>query len=214
MYGGGDYQQSSNTDYRVLTKWSLRRRRSVFPVWYETKFNMQSRWMSVVKGSVSFHLHTFGHSPCCFYSTCCRKLKFLGGRKLHRVHTLHPNPSTGSKVEVENTHRWYGDPREYAFCWEKYKKQSSLNTAKGLACTACDESAKAVNPLGKCLHSVTPELLLCNTWCVQVLRSPKEEFAAAMQSWRERCEKCVCLQGDYVEKWLHFQLPVVSSFFK
>ena len=34
----------------------------------------------------------------------------------------------------------------------------------------------------------------------QVLRSPKEAFAAAMQSWRERCEKCVCLQGDYVEK--------------
>ena len=38
------------------------------------------------------------------------------------------------------------------------------------------------------------------TWCVQVLRSPKEAFAAAMQSWRESCEKCVCLQGDYVEK--------------
>ena len=38
------------------------------------------------------------------------------------------------------------------------------------------------------------------TWCVQVLRSPKEAFAAAMQSWRERCEKYVCLQGDYVEK--------------
>ena len=38
------------------------------------------------------------------------------------------------------------------------------------------------------------------TWCVQVLRSPKEAFAAAMQSWRERCEKCVCLQGEYVEK--------------
>ena len=34
-----------------------------------------------------------------------------------------------------------------------------------------------------------------------------------MQSWRERCEKCVCLQGDYVEKWLHFQLSVASSFF-
>ena len=51
------------------------------------------------------------------------------------------------------------------------------------------------------------------TWCVQVLRSPKEAFAAAIQSWRERCEKCVCLQGDYVEKSLHFQLPVVSSFF-
>ena len=38
------------------------------------------------------------------------------------------------------------------------------------------------------------------TWCVQVLSSPKEAFAAAMQSWRERCEKCVCLQGDYAEK--------------
>ena len=39
-----------------------------------------------------------------------------------------------------------------------------------------------------------------NTWCVQVRRSPKEAFAVAMQSWRERCEKCVCLQGDYVQK--------------
>ena len=38
------------------------------------------------------------------------------------------------------------------------------------------------------------------TWCVQVRRSPKEAFAAAMQSWRERCEKCVCVQGDYFEK--------------
>ena len=38
------------------------------------------------------------------------------------------------------------------------------------------------------------------SWCVQVLRSPKEAFAAAMESWLERCEKCVCLQGDYVEK--------------
>ena len=45
---------------------------------------------------------------------------------------------------------------------------------------------------------------LLSTWCVQVLRSPKEAFAAAMQSWRERCEKCVCLQGDYVDKSLHF----------
>jgi hypothetical protein len=31
-------------------------------------------------------------------------------------------------------------------------------------------------------------------------RTPKEAFAAAMQSWRERCEKCVCLPGDYVDK--------------
>ena len=73
------------------------------------------------------------------------------------------------------------------------------------------------------LYAASPTLPLCKhrvcyacryTWCVQVLRSPKEAFAAAMQSWRERCEKCVCLQGDYIEKLLHFQLPVVSSFFK
>ena len=31
-------------------------------------------------------------------------------------------------------------------------------------------------------------------------RTPKEAFAAAMQSWGQRCEKCVRLQGDYVEK--------------
>ena len=64
---------------------------------------------------------------------------------------------------------------------------------------------------------VTPGLsyMMCTvtTWCVQVLRSPKEAFAAAMQSWRVRWEKCVCLEGDYFEKWLHFQLPVVISFF-
>ena len=32
-------------------------------------------------------------------------------------------------------------------------------------------------------------------WCVQVLRSPKEAFAAAMQSWRERCEKMCMSTG-------------------
>ena len=42
--------------------------------------------------------------------------------------------------------------------------------------------------------------IINSTWCVQVQRSPKEASAAAMQSWRERCEKFVCLQGDYVEK--------------
>jgi len=31
-------------------------------------------------------------------------------------------------------------------------------------------------------------------------QTPKEAFALAMQSWRQCCEKCVCLQGDYVEK--------------
>ena len=36
-------------------------------------------------------------------------------------------------------------------------------------------------------HPRTPESFkLKITWCVQVLRSPKEAFAVAMQSWRER----------------------------
>ena len=51
-----------------------------------------------------------------------------------------------------------------------------------------------------CVYVCVSSRMCCSTWCVQVLRSPKEAFAAAMQSWRERCEKCVCLQGDYVEK--------------
>ena len=53
--------------------------------------------------------------------------------------------------------------------------------------------------LGSAVAELIEELTQA-TWCVQVLRSPKEAFVAAMQSWRERCEKCVCLQGDYVEK--------------
>jgi len=31
-------------------------------------------------------------------------------------------------------------------------------------------------------------------------RTPKEAFAAAMKKWRQRCEKFVRLQGDYIEK--------------
>ncbi|PSN53998.1 Mariner Mos1 transposase, partial [Blattella germanica] len=31
-------------------------------------------------------------------------------------------------------------------------------------------------------------------------KTPREAFAAAMQSWCRRCEKYVRLQGDYVEK--------------
>ena len=62
--------------------------------------------------------------------------------------------------------------------------------------------------------TLTNALAFNITWRLQVLRSPKEAFAAVMQSWRERCGKCVCLQGDYIEKLLHFQLPVVSSFLK
>ena len=44
--------------------------------------------------------------------------------------------------------------------------------------------------------------------------TPKEAFAVAIQSWRQRCEKCVRLQGDYVEKLLHFQLSRMSNFVK
>jgi len=44
-------------------------------------------------------------------------------------------------------------------------------------------------------------------------QTPKEAFAAAMQSWRQRREECVRLHGDYVEKLLHFQLPRMSNFF-
>jgi len=31
-------------------------------------------------------------------------------------------------------------------------------------------------------------------------QTPTDAFAAAMQSWRQRCETCLRLQGDYVEK--------------
>mgnify|MGYP003623263763 CR=1 FL=1 len=31
-------------------------------------------------------------------------------------------------------------------------------------------------------------------------QTPREAFSAAMASWRRRCEKCVRVQGDYVEK--------------
>lgn len=33
-----------------------------------------------------------------------------------------------------------------------------------------------------------------------VNHTPKEAFAGAMQAWRERCKKCIRLEGDYVEK--------------
>ena len=46
------------------------------------------------------------------------------------------------------------------------------------------------------------------------LRTRKEASAAAMQSCHQRCEKCVLLLGDYVEKLLQFQLPRMSNFFK
>ena len=83
------------------------------------------------------------------------------------------------------------------------------------ACTVDDFSPSDFPKIAKVFVQYDHKISGFNTtrtWCVQVLRSPKEAFAAAMQSWRERCEKYVCLQGDHVEKRLHFQLPVVSSF--
>ena len=53
---------------------------------------------------------------------------------------------------------------------------------------------------GNIVNLVARSVLNSTTWCVQVLRSPKDAFAAAMQSWHERCEKCVCLQDDCIEK--------------
>ena len=50
-------------------------------------------------------------------------------------------------------------------------------------------------------------MILWHTWCVQVLRSPKEAFAAAMQSWRERCEKCV-----YVYRVITLRNDCIFSF--
>ena len=57
--------------------------------------------------------------------------------------------------------------------------------------------SEPLKTIAKCSFGESPGH---DKWCVQVLRSPKEAFAVAMQSWCERCEKCVCLQGDYVEK--------------
>jgi len=44
----------------------------------------------------------------------------------------------------------------------------------------------------------------CSTLATAIFQwsqqTPKEAFALAMQSWHQHCDKCVCLQGDYVEK--------------
>ena len=65
-------------------------------------------------------------------------------------------------------------------------------------------SRKSAHECGKVVSSRYRQPLtlgdIPSTWCVQVPRSTKEAFAAAMQSWRQRCKKCVCLHGDYVEK--------------
>ena len=76
-------------------------------------------------------------------------------------------------------------------CWE----QGLFGWSRYVSCCAVFMQAYYDNVLPP------PEIKgSSHTWYVQVLRSPKEAFAAAMQSWRERCEKCVCIQGDYVEK--------------
>ena len=80
-----------------------------------------------------------------------------------------------------------------------------VNTKQQFWLALSSFSAKCVSVLhaeqfSKQLVSKSAVCMSGCTWCVQVLRSPKEAFPAAMQSWRERCEKCVCLQGDYIEK--------------
>ena len=53
----------------------------------------------------------------------------------------------------------------------------------------------------------------CNSDLPVVTTNPKEAFAVAMQSWRQRCEKLVSLQIDYVEKWQNFQFQRMNNFF-
>jgi hypothetical protein len=38
------------------------------------------------------------------------------------------------------------------------------------------------------------------SWEGVVRTIPKEDFAAAFRWWMERCENCVWIGGDYVEK--------------
>ena len=80
-----------------------------------------------------------------------------------------------------------------------YPTQPTAYPRNGLAERNDEKLSDKVRTILKLQISLC-DVLYRNTWCVQVLRSPKEAFAAAMQSWHERCEKCVCLQGDYVEK--------------
>jgi len=68
----------------------------------------------------------------------------------------------------------------------------TLDTLRGRTFSSCSALATAIFQLSQ--------------------RTPKEAFAAAMQLWRQRCEKCVRLHGDYVEKLLHFQPPRMSIF--
>jgi hypothetical protein len=39
-----------------------------------------------------------------------------------------------------------------------------------------------------------------NSWEGVVRSIAKEDFAAAFRRWKERCEKCIRVGGNYVEK--------------
>ncbi len=39
-----------------------------------------------------------------------------------------------------------------------------------------------------------------NSWEGVVRSIAKEDFAAAFRPWKERCEECICVGGNYVEK--------------
>ncbi|PSN53571.1 hypothetical protein C0J52_09202 [Blattella germanica] len=51
-----------------------------------------------------------------------------------------------------------------------------------------------------CGHTFTSRAAIASAIFQWSNKTPIEAFAAAMQSWHQRCEKCVRLQGDYVEK--------------
>ena len=153
---------------------------------------------------------------CCCEIRCSPSVFFIKGKHMRvRGHFSKPL-GFGEQKRLASADRSEG---EAAICRCRWKSRWNVKPSrKKQVAEIKQRSAISVHKADSCWVSCKSNFATsapCNcAWCVQVLRSPKETFAAAMQSWRERCEKCVCLQGDYVEKWLHFQLPVVSSFFK
>ena len=98
----------------------------------------------------------------------------------------------GSKIKLSDRHAKY---LLFAFTLTNVSKRENELFSLGTV-NKCFCSKRTLTEICRTLGTLPSSL----TWCVQVLRSPKEAFAAAMQLWRERCEKCVCLQGDYFEK--------------
>ena len=121
---------------------------------------------------------------CCVRFSCPILMKHDPSRQIYEKYSnmkLHKSTSSGGRVVPRRRTDGRRDITKLIASFHDF-----ANTSKNLPSNStCDTFNFSVKD---------------STWCVQVLRSPKEAFAAAMQSWRERCEKCVCLQGDYVEK--------------